>query len=251
MAAHLYWRLNISATNGSVGAIVTELAMYVAGGASSATTGGTASASSTSAGSASNAFDNSTSTSWQSGTTLPVQLQYQFASAVDITSYALTGNSNTSNVPNSWTLEYSDDGSSWTVADTVTKQKAWVGTSDVRYYTVGANAGQTATGKQLNPSGPLGRQTTPAAGNQVQIGKAPPTAARTVSGTVSVLGTLTGGLLLRAYAKATGEFLGSATSAPGTGAYTINCGPYFGDVEVIAFNPTTYQALIYDQVAPG
>lgn len=86
--------------------------------------------------------------------------------------------------------------------------------------------------------------------NQVQLGKAPATNAKTVSGTVTVGGVATGGLLVRAYAKITGEFVGEATTA-GDGTYSIKCGNVWKDVYVIAFDPTTYRAVTYDQVVPG
>lgn len=84
----------------------------------------------------------------------------------------------------------------------------------------------------------------------MQIGHAPTPGPKTVSGTVKVNGTATGGLLVRAYAKATGEFIGQATT-DGSGNYSINCGANWADVYVLAFDPTTYQAVVYDQVVPG
>lgn len=81
-------------------------------------------------------------------------------------------------------------------------------------------------------------------------GRAPTPGPKTVSGTVRVNGVLTGGLLVRCYAKATGELIGQTTTA-GDGTYSIKCGANWNDVEVIAFDPTTYQALIYDQVVPA
>lgn len=72
---------------------------------------------------------------------------------------------------------------------------------------------------------------------------------KTVSGTVKVSGVVTQGLSIRAYAKSTGELVGWATSAS-DGTYTIHTG-YFDEVYVLAFDPTTYQMLGYDQVAPG
>lgn len=253
MAAHLYWRLNISANNGGTTIAVAELAMYTAGAASSSTTGGTASASTTTGSqTASLAFDGSVSTYWQS-TGTSATLQYQFASAVDIAAYAVTSQSLTL-APLSWTLDWSDDGASWTTADTVSKQKDWgrytATANETRYFTTGANAGGTETGTRIGAQGPTGAQSTAAAGGALQMGKAPPTAARTVSGNVKVGTTNTAGLLVRAFAKATGEYLGQATT-DASGNYSINCGGYFGDVEVMAFNPTTYQALVYDQVVPG
>lgn len=72
---------------------------------------------------------------------------------------------------------------------------------------------------------------------------------RTVSGTVKVAGVATGGLQVYAHAKLTGEMVGYTVSA-GDGTYSIKCG-YFDDVYVVAFDPTTYQALVFDQIAPG
>ncbi|MBB2915847.1 discoidin domain-containing protein [Cupriavidus alkaliphilus] len=249
MAAHTYWRINVSANNGSANLSIADLSLYVAGAASHASTGGTASASTTNgAQSASNGFDQNSATYWQA-TTSTGWLQYQYASPVDIAVYGVTASSqSTTQAPKAWTLEYSDDGTNWTVADTVTVQTNWA-TQTQRWYTVGTNAGGTASGQKLNSLAPA-FALTPAAASNVQLGKAPTTAARTVSGIVTVGGVATNGLLVRAYAKVTGEFLGEATTAGG-GAYSINCGGYFKDVYVVAFNPTTYRAVAYDRVTPG
>jgi len=84
----------------------------------------------------------------------------------------------------------------------------------------------------------------------LQLGKAPTPGPHTVSGTVQVNGVPTAGLLVRAYAKATGEFLGQTTT-DGSGNYTINCGNNFTDVTVVAYNPPTYEALVADQITPA
>ena len=75
------------------------------------------------------------------------------------------------------------------------------------------------------------------------------TTTKSVSGQVTVLGSATSGLIVRAYAKNNGEFLGQAVT-DGSGNYSIHCGTVT-DVYVIAFDPNTYQALVYDRVAPG
>jgi hypothetical protein len=84
----------------------------------------------------------------------------------------------------------------------------------------------------------------------VQQGKAPTPGPHTVSGKVTVLNVATAGILVRCYAKSTGELLGQTTTAA-DGTFTINCGVNWNDVEVIAYDPTTYQALIFDQIVPG
>jgi hypothetical protein len=73
---------------------------------------------------------------------------------------------------------------------------------------------------------------------------------RTVSGTVTVLGVATAGLIVRAYAKATGDMIGQATTAS-DGTYSIKCGANWADVTVIAYDPTTYQAIAFDRVVPA
>lgn len=87
-------------------------------------------------------------------------------------------------------------------------------------------------------------------GGAVLFGKAPSTNKHTVSGVVKVLGVAASGIIVCAHAKVTKELLGIATTA-GDGSYSINCGVNFTDVYVIAFDPTTYQALVFDQVVPG
>jgi hypothetical protein len=71
-----------------------------------------------------------------------------------------------------------------------------------------------------------------------------------VSGTVKVQGVATAGLILRAYAKSTGELIGSTTTAS-DGTYSINCGQNWADVTVVAYDPATYQALAQDQIVPA
>lgn len=75
----------------------------------------------------------------------------------------------------------------------------------------------------------------------------------TLSGTVSVLGTPTSGLLVRAYRRDNGAFLGEAVSAGG-GAFSIKTVGYNGEVTVIAYDNTgvapDYNAEIFDRVIP-
>lgn len=75
----------------------------------------------------------------------------------------------------------------------------------------------------------------------------------TLSGTVSVLGTPTSGLLVRAYRRDNGAFLGEAVSVAG-GAFSIKTVGYNGEVTVIAYDNTgvapDYNAEIFDRVIP-
>ena len=121
MVSHRYYRLNVSAivTSGySCG--IPELHLMATIGGSSVATGGTASANSTYAGDpASYAFDGSTSTLWYSNTTTgPFILEYDFGSGIahKIVQYAIYSNGS-SGLPYSWTLQSSDDNSTWTTLD--------------------------------------------------------------------------------------------------------------------------------------
>lgn len=247
MAAHLYWRLNFAAgTNGNNPAVA-EIAMHTTAGGSNVATGGTAGGTSINASfPAANAFDGNTSTDCQT-TASTATISYQFASAQAIVEYTVTASASlaSSYGPMNWTFEYSDDGSAWTVAAYVRAQIGW-GTSETRTFPVNAGSETARALKAVNP----GITTAQPAATIVQMGKAPTPGPKTVSGTVTVNGTATSGLLVRAYAKATGEFIGQATTA-GDGTYSIKCGEDWADVYVIAFDPTTYQAVIYDQVVPG
>lgn len=258
MSAHVYWRIGINyMVNSASGnnAAIAEFSLHTTVGGGQAATGGTASASSVySTDTASLAFDGNASTFWASAASgLNSWLQYQFASAVDIVEYAITcrNDSYYTQAPESWSLQYSDDGSTWTTADTVF-YAGWTQGSTATF-AVGANTGVlngAAVGNSVRGARPAFEPGSAFPGNVVQVGKAPTPGPHTVSGTVKVNGTATGGLLVRAYAKATGELIGQTTSAS-DGTYSIKCGANWADVEVIAFDPTTYQAVIYDQVAPG
>jgi hypothetical protein len=75
------------------------------------------------------------------------------------------------------------------------------------------------------------------------------TLTKSVSGTCSVSGVATAGILVRVYAKNNGELLGQAT-ADGSGNYTVKTGSVT-DVYALFFNPTTYQMIGYDRITPG
>ncbi|SOZ99439.1 conserved hypothetical protein [Cupriavidus taiwanensis] len=255
MAAHLYWRINVAQNNNSSNTSIAEIQMRTTAGSADQCTGGTA----TDSGNigtgyeGAKVFDDNAATMWNKGGVGWVR--YQFASAVDIVEYTVASRNDNSaylaDSPFVWTFEYSDDGSAWTVADSVRSQYAW-GLGEVRTFTVGANTGNPggqSVGVGMTSIRPA-VEVTPPSGNVIALGKAPATNARTVSGTVTVGGVATGGLLVRAYAKATGELIGQATSA-GDGSYSINCGNSWADVYVVAFNPTTYQMLAFDQVGPA
>ena len=254
--AQPYWRLNTTnpddPTQTSIA--VALLSLHTSYGGSQAATGGTATASTTNGGNvAGNAFDTDASTYWQS-TAVPAQLQYQFASSVSIVEYAITARNDTSykQVPGYFTLESSPDGTTWTVIDTVADW-TWSSQGQTKTYTVGDNYGMPKSalggGKSLLSVRPS-RAVTPPAASNVMLGKAPTGGPHTVSGNITVLGVATAGLIVHVHAKVTGELLGTAVT-DGSGNYSVNCGLNWADVYVTAFDPTTYQAIVYDRVAPG
>ena len=92
------------------------------------------------------AFDNSdwgtvSSYGEAGGTTaLPRNLVVQMPTPVTISSYQVTGHTTGGSAPKSWTLEYSDNGTNWTVADTQANITAWV-PCEVKSFTVGGSPG--------------------------------------------------------------------------------------------------------------
>ncbi|WP_396328489.1 discoidin domain-containing protein [Burkholderia anthina] len=253
--AHLYWRLHARSNNGSSGCGFSELGLHTTVGGSQAAMGGTASGTNVNASyPASNLFDGNINTySIATGNgSIEVWWQYLFPSAVNIVEYSLTARNDTftTDSPRIWSLDYSDDGANWTAADSVYSQTGWT-QAQVRTFLVGSNTNAPSSNGHKSAafnSSPIWTPPAFAGGHRLTV--AAPTSARSVSGNVQVAGVATAGLLVRAYAKATGELIGSATT-DGSGNYSINCGSNWADVEVIAFDPTTYQALIYDQVVPG
>ena len=72
----------------------------------------------------------------------------------------------------------------------------------------------------------------------------------TISGTVKEGSTLVGGKTVMAFQTGTGVLVGTAKSAPTTGAYSIPTGG-INNVFAVGFDPTTYQAEVDDNVTPG
>lgn len=137
MAAHVYWRINVTANNGSSFLAIAETEMRATAGGADQCAGGTASASSEFSGSfvAGNAVDNNASTVW-SPTSTTGWWRYQFASAVEVLEYTIQGHpSSPTRDPRDWTLEFSDDGTNWTVTDTRTGQTGWTN-GQIRTFTV-------------------------------------------------------------------------------------------------------------------
>jgi len=132
MATHRYWRLRATADCGNGNenyCAVGTLQLRTSIGGSDVASGGTPSADSTLGGfPASNAFDGNNSTSWISGSgAYPHWIKYDFGAGneKDIVEMAVAGRLDSSSAfayqsPRDFTLDYSDDDSSWTTLITVT-----------------------------------------------------------------------------------------------------------------------------------
>lgn len=124
---HLYWRINVTATSSSH-VTVAELVMRSTVGGADLCVGGTGSASAAS-NPVANAFDKNNNTAWGAFDN-PVQwLRYQFPSTVAVSVVEITaengGVAGVSASPRDFTIQFSDDGSTWTTAATITGQTGW------------------------------------------------------------------------------------------------------------------------------
>ena len=121
MATHSYWRLNTTAPASIGYTALGALEMRGSVGGADLCSGGTATASSTYGGqSPALAFDGNNSTYWESashGAGGSAWIQYQFASPVDVLEIAVLPSASYPNeYPFTISLQWSDDGSSWTTA---------------------------------------------------------------------------------------------------------------------------------------
>jgi hypothetical protein len=118
--AHRYWRIYMTAVNNVQGVLMEVEFRDHYGGADRAV-GGTPSASSANPGfTSSSAFDDNFGTYWNtSGSTAPPHwIAYQFAQPIEVVEYSLTAcECNADYSPRTWQLQYSDNGTSWSVAD--------------------------------------------------------------------------------------------------------------------------------------
>jgi hypothetical protein len=122
-AQHVYWRLDVQASS-SGDASIGQWVSYDSGGSTISTSGGTATASSCYTGCGgsfgpSNAFNGTTncSTFWL-GSANHDQLEMQFSSAVAIDHISITAGCNGGRGPIVLLLQYSDNNSTWTTANT-------------------------------------------------------------------------------------------------------------------------------------
>lgn len=142
MAAHRYWRINVSANNGSSNVAIGEMQMMAVYGGGDQCEGGTPAASSTLGGySVTNVFlNNGGAGFWVAGTNSG-WVSYTWTQPVDIVQYSITTRSDgfTVDAPKDWTFEFSDDGVAWTVKHTMGSETAWIA-GQTRYYSMPISA---------------------------------------------------------------------------------------------------------------
>ncbi|WP_294191119.1 discoidin domain-containing protein [uncultured Sphingomonas sp.] len=123
--AHRYWRMLVTVIN--AGLQLGELEFRAIPGVSQRATGGAPieNAHTGSFGPA-NAFDGNPDTAWVGADPAPFYLGYVFASAVEVNELAIIATTTSSEkAPNSFTIQFSDDGTNWTNAWTVAGQTGW------------------------------------------------------------------------------------------------------------------------------
>ncbi len=139
MAAHLYWRLNITANAGDTSFLaIAEIEMRATVGGADQCAGGTAAASLADPGApVTNAFDNDAATRWSTTSgTLTGWIRYQFAAPVDVAQYTIQAHPTTPlRSPKDWALEYSDDGSAWVPVEMRSGVSSWTN-GEIKSYTV-------------------------------------------------------------------------------------------------------------------
>ena len=133
-APHLYWRINCQTNAGSNQYFqIAEVAMAAAPGGANLCAGGTASANGSASGDPpASALDNNLATFWCSAGGTPAWWYYEFPSAVEIVEVTLSATSgNPQNAPLGFTLDYSDDNSTWTTRGSFTASSWSAGQAQV------------------------------------------------------------------------------------------------------------------------
>lgn len=145
MSAHRYWRLDVSATQAANTLAIAELILRTTVGGSDVAIGCTASAS-TAVGThpASLAFDGSAATFWSASSNAePQWLKADLGSAFGIVEYAIINALGVGLSPTNFTLSYSDDDVTYTVADTETGI-TWASVGQTQTFDISSGSGNTA-----------------------------------------------------------------------------------------------------------
>ena len=130
---HTYWRIYFDANNSTSSCGVSELQFFEAGSGTNAVTE-YANVVVASGGTGSLAFDGNPSTSWTVAGTSGVWIGYRFSQAVGIVRVRITAATITDQSPKDFRVQYSDNGTTWTDAWTVTGQTGWIA-GESRHFT--------------------------------------------------------------------------------------------------------------------
>jgi hypothetical protein len=139
--SYRYFRLDITANNGANNLNISEFEVRTSAGGASVLTGGTPSASENtfpSTNGPEKAFDGSSTTFWAtaaSSTTGWLQYDLGLGNEVVAAEYAVQIATSTTRTPRDFTLQGSNDGSSWTVLDTRTSE-TWTSAAQKKVFTV-------------------------------------------------------------------------------------------------------------------
>lgn len=138
MAAHAYWRIYISEVQYGTTVNATEVQFRTAYGTSSVPSGGTPLSSTYYSGEGpEKAFDDDTGTVWTSNAAAPQYIGYQFASAIDVVEVSIASRTSWADrSPKNFSVDYSDDGSTWTEYVVVTGEPTWSSTTETRVYSI-------------------------------------------------------------------------------------------------------------------
>ena len=124
MAAHSYWRVHITTNNGASRTSIGQLEMASEDGGTNLCTGGTIIFDAENGSyPATNAFNGNNANLWANATANPHWLGYQFAAPVDIKEVRMWNPASTE-CPKNYTIEHSDDGITWTLAEAYTEYQA-------------------------------------------------------------------------------------------------------------------------------
>ncbi|MBZ9934342.1 discoidin domain-containing protein [Mesorhizobium sp. BR1-1-5] len=128
-SGHRYWRISCTAVDGGARVAIAEILMRTTAWGANVATGGTASASDASFGAAANAFDGNPATVWRANSaTATITYDFGSGNAKDIQQVVIKAFPTVpTESPKDFTIQYSDDSSSWTTLATITGQTGWSG----------------------------------------------------------------------------------------------------------------------------
>lgn len=163
MAAHLYWRLNVTANGGDNSFLgIVEVEMRATVGGADQCSGGVASASSqydNDNNSAARAFNNvAVDDGWYTPATVTSGwLRYQFVSPVEVLQYTIKAPvTQPARAPRDWTLECSANGTVWAIADT--QSGITFTTGEVKTFTVAVVATGSLASRVLAAISRIGQE---------------------------------------------------------------------------------------------